>query len=127
MKERSHETRRKYVLVGLFAFVGCLKSILAGKGIKTIYHHFHEFVEYKPVCVSNARSFLYLYLSVNFIDLVKTILNKEHFTSHIHHILSGGECLFCSVAFYYFSFSNTAPFPNFAYSWIFIRPTTWFT
>ena len=87
----TRHTVRKYSLIGLLGILACMKIGLANKGITTTFHHLTKFAKGQPTVVTNAKSYLRLYLVMNFIDSIKAVALKEHYTSHVHHVASGGE------------------------------------
>ena len=86
------EERSRVIRVVLFLVLGSLKTVLALKGIDTYRQHLAALIANKPTSVPEATRYLWLYFIVNVADEIKAVVDGEHLTSHLHHIVSGCEC-----------------------------------
>jgi len=94
---RFHETKQIESVLGcgdrmmvqmVFSFLALFKSILAIKGVETVYRYGLDAHQLVPIKLLHARLWLWAYVLIQFPDLAKSLYYEEHVSSIMHHIIT---------------------------------------
>ena len=83
---------RKGVMDGMYLVLLVWKSILALKGCATFWAYWPLVAQLEPVRLRHGRRWVLSYVLMQVVDELKSLLDREAWSSHWHHVVTGLGC-----------------------------------